>query len=140
MISAAERDNLVRQRAVARCEYCRMHQSLQGGTFHIEHVVPASRGGDSELANLALACPGCNLHKSNRTEFVDPLTGETVPLFHPRQGSWREHFEWDEFEIVGLTPTGRATVAALKFNDPRRIRIRQAEKMFDLFPPDDVGG
>lgn len=140
MTSVAERDNLVRQRASVRCEYCRMHQSLQGGTFHIEHIVPTSRGGDSELTNLALACPGCNLHKSNRTEFADPLTGETVPLFYPRQGRWHEHFEWDEFEIVGLTPTGRATVAALKFNDARRIRIRQAEKMFDLFPPDDVGG
>ena len=61
-------------------------------------------------------------------------------LFDPRQAKWREHFDWDEFEIIGLTPIGRATVATLKFNEPRRIRIRQAEKMFDLFPPDDVGG
>ena len=140
MTSVAERDNLVRQRAVLRCEYCRMHQSLQGGTFHVEHILPASRGGDSELSNLALACPGGNLHKSNRVEFVDPLSGEIAPLFHRRQGTWREHFDWDEFEIIGLTPTGRATVAALKFNDTRRISIRQAEKMFDLFPPDDLGG
>lgn len=140
MISIAERDDLVRQRAGRRCEYCRMHQSLQGGTFHVEHIQPKSRGGDSELANLALACPSCNLHKSDRTEFADPLTGATVPLFHPRQARWREHFDWDEFEIIGLTPIGRATVTALKFNEPRRARIRQAEKMFDLFPPDDVGG
>ena len=79
MISAAKRDNLVRQRADARCEYCRMHQSLQGGTFHLEHIVPISRGGDSELPNFALACPGCNLHKAARTEFADPLTGEAEP-------------------------------------------------------------
>ena len=37
-----------------------------------------------------------------------------------------------------MTSIGRATLAALHFNDARRIRIRQAEKMFDLFPPDDV--
>ncbi len=138
MISQTERDNLVRQRAGHRCEYCRMHQSLQGGTFHIEHVRPLARGGDSELPNLALACPGCNLHKSDRVEILDQTTGEVVPLFHPRQSNWHEHFDWDDFEIVGLTPIGRATIAALHFNVARRIRIRQAEKMFDLFPPDDV--
>jgi hypothetical protein len=32
---------------------------------------------------------------------------------------------------------GRATAAALDFNHPRRIRIRQAEETFDLFPPND---
>jgi hypothetical protein len=26
--------------------------------------------------------------------------------------------------------------AAMDFNHPRRIRIRQAEERFDLFPPD----
>lgn len=61
-------------RAGGRCEYCRMHQSLQGATFHLEHVVPHSRGGDAQLDNLAWACPSCNLHKSNRVESVDPET------------------------------------------------------------------
>jgi hypothetical protein len=114
-----------------------MHQSLQGGTFHIEHVVPISRGGDSELTNLALACPGCNLHKSDRVQVTDNETGQTVPLFHPRQQQWTEHFEWDEFQLVGRTAIGRATISALRLNDPRRAKIRQAERMFDLFPPDD---
>lgn len=35
-----------------------MHQSLQGATFHIEHIVPHTKGGAETLANLALACPG----------------------------------------------------------------------------------
>jgi 5-methylcytosine-specific restriction endonuclease McrA len=50
-------------RAGERCEYCRMHQALQGATFHVEHIVPSSRGGPTELRNLAWACPGCNLRK-----------------------------------------------------------------------------
>jgi hypothetical protein len=29
-----------------------------------------------------------------------------------------------------------ATVAALDLNHPRRVRIREAEEWFDLFPPD----
>ena len=50
---------LVKERAEHRCEYCRMSQSLQGATFHIEHILPRSHGGTTHLANLALACPGC---------------------------------------------------------------------------------
>lgn len=46
---------LVRERAAGRCQYCLMHQSLQGATFHIEHIIPQAKGGSSELPNLALA-------------------------------------------------------------------------------------
>jgi hypothetical protein len=30
----------VSQRAGDRCEYCLMHQALQGGPFHLEHIIP----------------------------------------------------------------------------------------------------
>ena len=125
---------IVRQRAGNRCEYCRMHQSLQGATFHIEHVVPISRGGDSTLANLALACPGCNLRKSNRIETLDPQTAESVSLFNPRRDDWQDHFHWHGYYVVANTSVGRATVAALDFNHQRRLRIRQAEETLGLFP------
>jgi len=74
----------VEHRAAGRCEYCRMHQSLQGATFHVEHVIPQSRGGQTQPDNLAWACPSCNLHKANRVETLDPETGNQVPLFNPR--------------------------------------------------------
>ncbi|MBM3992634.1 MAG: HNH endonuclease [Planctomycetes bacterium] len=77
--------DLVRIRADQRCEYCRMHQSLQGATFHVEHIVPQSAGGTSDPENLAIACPSCNLQKSDRASCVDPLTGNTARLFHPRR-------------------------------------------------------
>jgi 5-methylcytosine-specific restriction endonuclease McrA len=47
----------VRERARGRCEYCLMSSALQGGEFHIEHVVPSSKGGSDDCENLALACP-----------------------------------------------------------------------------------
>jgi len=125
----------IRSRAHGRCQYCLMHESLQGATFHIEHVIPASRGGESTLENLALACPGCNLHKANRTTAVDPLTGEQVPLFHPILQRWPEHFRFKGYEMEGYTAVGRATVAMLDLNHLRRQRIRQAEKAFGLYPP-----
>ena len=98
----------VRERADGRCEYCRMHESLQGATFHIEHVVPRSRGGDSSPENLAWACPRCNLCKSNRVEVPDPESGQRVPLFNPRTDRWGDHFRWDDYRVVPLSAIGDA--------------------------------
>ncbi len=112
-----------------------MHQSLQGATFHHEHIVPISAGGSDELENLAWACPSCNLKKSNRLKAVDPETKTELPLFNPRTDRWEDHFAWSGHTVVGLTPTGRALVAAFDLNHPRRQRIREAEEYFDLFPP-----
>jgi hypothetical protein len=115
-----------------------MHQSLQGATFHVEHVVPQSAGGAATLDNLVLACPSCNLAKSDRVSARDSATNLDAPLFNPRTDRWADHFTWDEsWRIVGLTPTGRATVVALDLNHWRRVRIREAEEWFELFPPDD---
>ena len=44
---------------------------------------------------------------------IAPVTETEAPLFHPRQQEWAEHFAWsaDTTQIVGITATGRATVA-----------------------------
>jgi hypothetical protein len=125
----------VELRSGGRCEYCRMHQSLQGATFHLEHIHPESRGGGTDLDNLAWSCPSCNLHKSNRIEATDPQTNTPTPLFHPRHHAWSQHFQWQGHVLIGKTPTGRATIAALQLNLSRRLLIRQAEERFGLFPP-----
>jgi hypothetical protein len=125
----------VRQRAGLRCEYCQMSQSLQGASFHIEHILPRVHGGKTAMPNLALACPGCNLHKSDHTAAKDPATGAVVPLYHPRRDKWDEHFEWAGVQLKALTPSGRATIKQLQLNHPRRLMIRRAESNFGLFPP-----
>jgi len=125
----------VRSRAAGRCQYCLMDESLQGATFHLEHIIPQSKGGQSSLENLALACPGCNLHKADKTTAIDPATGERVELFHPIRQRWPEHFRLKGYEIEGLTTIGRATVEALDLNHSRRRRIRQMEETFKLYPP-----
>ena len=126
---------MVQTRAGQRCEYCRMHQSLQGATFHVEHIVPESRGGPTVPENLAWCCPSCNLHKADRVQASDPDTTLPAPLFHPRHDNWNEHFAWIDYRLIGGTPSGRATVAALKLNTDRRQMIRRAEERFGLFPP-----
>ena len=123
-------------RAGKRCEYCQMHQSLQGATFHIEHVVPRVMGGLSDSSNLALACPSCNLHKADRISLTNALNGEVVSLFNPRLDDWNNHFEWDDYNLISKSAIGRVTIQALDLNHERRIRIRRAEQLFGLFQPD----
>lgn len=137
MTTSREIERVVAARAAGRCEYCRMHQSLQGATFHVEHVIPRSRGGPSTLNNLAWACPRCNLQKTNRVEVPDPATGRQTRLFNPRTDVWQEHFRWDGFQLSGLSEVGRATIAVLDLNHSRRIRIRQVEELLGFFPPDE---
>jgi hypothetical protein len=136
MTLRSELEQAAERRADGRCEYCGMHQALQGARFHLEHIVPISRGGETKLDNLAWACPSCNLRKSNRTDAVDPNSAELVSLFNSRLHSWKEHFYWDDYQVFGVSAIGRATISALDLNHNRRIRIRQAEQVFGMFPPD----
>src|ERR1051326_5429720 len=116
----------VRERFADCCAYCRTAEALTVAIFEIEHIVPRSAGGATVFENLCFACPTCNRYKSDLVSVPDPLTGSLVPLFHPHEQRWANHFAWAKngTEIGGLTPTGRATVAALRMNRPQVIRVR----------------
>lgn len=134
MVSESLR-RLVRERAQGRCEYCLMSQALQGAAFHLEHIVPLSKGGQSTPENLALPCPSCNLGKADAVESRDPDTGRLVKLFDPREDRWASHFSVEGVRILGLTPTGRATAVCLGMNTDRRLRIREVERALGWWPP-----
>lgn len=114
-------------RADNRCEYCKLSQAGQEASFHIDHVFPRAAGGPTQEDNLALACVSCSLHKAAKQTAVDPESGEPVILFNPRQQIWSDHFRWQGAAAVGITPTGRATIAALKMNRPLILAIREEE-------------
>jgi len=123
-------------RAGDRCEYCHLPTRGQVATFPIDHVLPRSSGGETILDNLALACPHCNAHKWAHTSGVDPLSGATVPLFHPRRQLWPDHFQWSVQELgvlEGKTSCGRATIAQLHINDADIVSIRQLLATLGLF-------
>jgi HNH endonuclease len=126
---------LVVNRAKGRCEYCGLSQEGQEATFHIDHVVPTVSGGRTELNNLALACVSCSLRKGSQRSARDPKTGRKVALFHPRRQRWASHFRWDGVTVVGLTPTGRATLTALQMNRVFILAIRQEETDRGRHPP-----
>jgi len=93
------------------------------------------------LDNLALACQGCNNHKYNRVEGLDRVSGVAAPIFPPRRDRWGEHFAWnDDFTlIIGVTPTGRATVETLQLNRSGLIRMRQVLFIAGEHPPSEAG-
>ena len=127
----------VREQFADCCAYCRTAESLTVTIFEFEHIVPISAGGKTVFHNLCLSCPTCNRYKSTRQNAVDPETKETVSLFHPQQQAWDEHFFWsqDSTEIIGITPTGRATIATLKTNRPQLIRVRKMWVKLGEHPP-----
>lgn len=110
-----------------RCGYCLTDEALSGIPLTLDHLVPVAAGGPTTRDNLWLACRPCNEFKATQTQVTDSQTGETVSLFNPRTQTWHKHFAWnaDQTEILGLTPTGRATVVALQLNRPMLVRARR---------------
>jgi hypothetical protein len=119
------------------CGYCRAPQRALPYRLEVEHLLPTSRGGADERANLWLSCHKCNKLRSNRMKGEDPLTGEVVDLFHPRLELWEAHFAWEQdgVYIVGRTAKGRATVAALKLNDAYHKSARSVWIIAGIYPP-----
>jgi HNH endonuclease len=136
----AQQKKAVAERADGCCEYCRSQARFAIQAFSVEHIIPRSQGGKTTLDNLALSCQGCNNHKYNKTEASDRLSGNLVLLYHPRQQRWSEHFAWnDDFTlIIGLTPTGRATVDTLQLNREGVVNLRLVLYMMGEHPPSEL--
>lgn len=124
-------------RANGRCEYCYCLKRFVPQPFNVEHIIPWARGGQTKLSNLAWACAGCNYYKHDRVQGIDPQTGRAARLFNPRRQTWAEHFKWnkDKTLLVGLTVTGRATIATLRLNREELINLREALAKLGWHPP-----
>lgn len=57
------------QKQFGACAYC---QDVLNG-YHVDHIIPLSRGGHNGASNLALSCPKCNMQKGTKTadEFAE---------------------------------------------------------------------
>ena len=117
----------VRSRANNACEYCHLHQDDSPlASLHVEHIIPKTHGGSDDLANLALACIDCNLHKGPNLAGIDPETNSLTALFHPRQQQWNDHFAWNEIYLIGRTATGRTTIRVLNMNSEDQLSLRSS--------------
>lgn len=46
------------------CSYCLVECKH---SYHIDHIMPLTRGGKHEITNLTISCPQCNHSKGNKT-------------------------------------------------------------------------
>jgi hypothetical protein len=129
---------MVAERASHRCEYCQVPRKLIV-ILEVDHIIPTARGGQATAENLCLCCRHCNGRKNVFTKGIDPDADTVVNLFNPRTQTWAEHFAWspDGLTILGLSPTGRATVEKLKMNTPIVVEARRFWVALGLHPPSD---
>jgi hypothetical protein len=133
-LSWAATVRFVHQRAGNCCIYCFTCQRVIGQPMHIDHIIP--NAGDLPN-NLALACASCNLSKNDATHALDPQTEQIVSLFNPRVQQWTDHFAWIDggCRMLGLTPTGRATIERLGINQDRIVNARLLWVQAGVHPP-----
>lgn len=109
------------------CGYCGKDKVIMHEKFHIDHFVPRKLDKDREndYYNLVLACPKCNLSKSDKWPtgnpgmpndgkegFIDPATDE-----------FDEHVGRDESGyVIGITDVGKSMCKMLHL-DIRRTDI-----------------
>ena len=127
----------IRARAAGRCEYCQYPDEFTCAPFVCEHIQPRAHGGGDTPEELAWSCAGCNGHKADKIQAVDPQSGRLTPLFNPRRQTWARHFRWsiDGLLIVGRTAVGRATIAALELNRVELVNLRQMLFLVGRHPP-----
>ena len=131
-----QRRELLRTRAGYACEYCRIPETLMGGRLTEDHIIPLNVGGIDDVDNLCWCCWWCNVYKGSQAAAPDSRTGSVVSLFHPPQDLWETHFRWSRsgVRVLGRTATGRATVEALRMNDPDRVETRRFWVKYGVHP------
>ena len=82
---ASKNNILIRDRYL--CQYC--GKPLKSHEITLDHIVPKSRGGESNWENLAACCPRCNVRKGSKlpeeaglTLIKDPRKGSAYHFIH----------------------------------------------------------
>lgn len=68
-----------------KCHYCKVDV---GDAYHVDHVIPLSRGGSNGPENIVIACPFCNCSKGNK-----------MPHEWVRGGRWRRKAKVKQGEL-----------------------------------------
>ncbi|RYD34156.1 MAG: HNH endonuclease [Verrucomicrobiaceae bacterium] len=71
------------------------HRGLQVLWLQYDHVIVHSRGGETSLDNIVVACAACNY---GRDRYMLAEVGFRDPTTHVRMPSWSGWHEWDGLE------------------------------------------
>ena len=109
-----------------RCAYCGVTSAAE--LLHVDHVVPVSKGGTDDLANLVSACVACNLGKSAKglAERPAPTANAEAMLEHAEQvraylEAQKALIEAKEETVEYLCDVWRERI---KIDPPRRVVSR----------------
>src|SRR5918999_2032191 len=92
-----------------RCAYC----GTSNGRLTLDHIIPRSRGGDSDWENVVTSCAPCNLKKGNRLLHEAEMVLRTKPrvpqpVLYIRLATPKIPVGWRQY----LPELGEATAAA----------------------------
>lgn len=71
------------------------HRGLQVLWLQYDHVIVHSRGGETSMENIVVACAACNF---GRDRYMLAEVGLRDPREHIRRPSWQGHSRWDGLE------------------------------------------
>lgn len=109
------------------CGYCGKNSDVMNERFHIDHFVPISLAPEKEndYYNLVLACPKCNLTKSNKwpTNNKNLANDGEIGFVDPATEEYDNHIVRDDQGFIkGITSLGRNMCKSLNF-DVRRTDL-----------------
>lgn len=68
-----------------RCQICGATQA-DGVKLHVDHIIPVSKGGKTEINNLRTLCEECNVGKGAKIEdeeaYRNRVVGATIGSIH----------------------------------------------------------
>lgn len=91
-----------------RCRYCGSHSEV----FHMDHVYPISKGGETTVNNLVTACPSCNIKKKDRVGVWphDPDVATRIGEYETKK-AYGTRLGWD----IGILANVTAVLGVLLF-------------------------
>lgn len=127
------------------CGYCGKNGNVLHQKFHLDHFIPKSldKSREKDYYNLVLACPRCNLSKSDKWPTEDiarPHNGE-CGFVDPADPEFDEHLERnDKGYVVGKTAVGNSMCNMLHLDIRRtdlywnaaqlRMQLKELEELF----------
>lgn len=127
------------------CGYCGKDGSVLHQKFHLDHFVPKNldKSREKDYYNLVLACPRCNLSKSDKWPTGDIMCShnEEEGFVDPADSEFDEHLERNERGyVVAKTSVGNSMCNMLHLDIRRtdiywkaaqlRIQLKKLEELF----------